>query len=111
MSQNITASCRRSGAADPDWVGTRAVGAGFGAVAIWAETLPPHSAQNLALGGLAAPHVGQLRGKAEPHSAQYLAAAATTALQLGHSTSVPNINDLRTLAQSRASEERWSRPN
>ena len=62
MSQNITVSWRRSGD-DADWVGTRRQAAGFGAVAILAVRLAPHSGQNLALGGLAAPQAGHDAGQ------------------------------------------------
>jgi len=80
-------SWRRSG--DADWVGPRGAGSDFGAAAILAARLAPHSGQNFALDTLSLPQAGHLRAKAEPHSAQNFADAATGALQVGHSTSVP----------------------
>ena len=89
MSQNITASWRRSGV-DADRAAMGAAGSDFGAVAILTARLPLHLGQNLALGAPIAPQSGHVRDSADSHSAQNLAAVAAGALQLGHSTSGPH---------------------
>jgi hypothetical protein len=65
-----------------------------------AESLCPHSAQNLAFDRTAVPQDGQRIDSAAPHSGQNLLPSATSEWQLGHSMSAPQANQTHVLFQT-----------